>query len=167
MKRFQIAMLPVALAMLFLVGCGDDLPTMKDLNNTNIRRVHSCYKMYMNAHNYRGPKTKEELLDFLQNDNTAKVLLGRMDIDVANIEDIFISERDDEPFKIKWGVGGVADHAIVYETTGKDGKRLVAFAKPRELDEAEYDGYWTNKIKPLGPGGAANLDLEEGLSEQN
>ena len=140
------------LGLMLVVGCGGgDLPTLSDLNDSNIRRLHSCYNIYMNAHQYRGPKDKQELLDFLTSDNTAKVLLKRMDVTPDQLEGIFTSERDGEPFKVRYGLSGIADHAIVFESVGIEGKRLVAFSRPRELDTEEYDGYFSGEIEPAAP----------------
>ena len=63
------------------------------------------------------------------------------------------SDRDGEPFKIRWDQKGVADHAIVFESVGVEDKRYVALGVPRELDAEEYDGYWTGAIKPATPSG--------------
>ena len=139
-------------------GCGDNLPTLADLNDSNIRRVHSVYKMYMNNNAMRGPKDKETLISYVKNDNTARVLVGRMEINPDEIESIFVSERDGQEFKIRWGLIGIADHAIVFESEGVEGKRLVAFSKPRELDAEEYTGYLEGTIQPEAPGGGDDLE---------
>ena len=147
------------LGLVMIAGCGgSNLPELSDLNNSNIRRVHSVYKIYMAAHEYKGPKSEQELKDHCANDNTAKVLIERMGLDPTQLDDIFVSERDGEPFKIRWGLSGVPDHAIVFEAVGVEGKRLVAFAKPRELDATEYDGYWSGKIKPETSGDPGSIE---------
>ena len=149
------------LMLTVLVGCGDGLPTMKDLNNTNIQRVHSMYRIYMNQNNNQGPKSKEDLVKFLSSDNTAKTLVGRMELDVNNLDQYFVSERDNEPFKIRWELTGIADHAIVFETTGVEGKRLVAFTRPRELESNEYEGYLSGDLKADSPGRDMNQFIQD------
>ena len=62
-------------------------------------------------------------------------------------DEIFISERDSQPFKIRYGISSDRDEAIVFEAVGVDGKRMVGFFTPRELDPADYDAYWTGKKK--------------------
>lgn len=147
------------LGLIVLAGCGgSNLPELADLNNSNIRRVHSVYKMYMKAHDFKGPKNEAELKQHCAEDNTAKVLIERMGLDPTQLDDIFISERDGEPFKIRWGLSGLPDHAIVFESVGVEGKRMVALSKPRELEAAEYEGYWTGKTKPEGPGETNELE---------
>lgn len=150
------------LGLVMLAGCGgSDLPELADLNNSNIRRVHSIYKMYMSAHDFKGPKNEEELKKHCASDNTAKVLIERMGLDPTQLDDIFVSERDGQPFKIRWGLSGIPDHAIVFEAVGVEGKRLVALSKPRELDAAEYEGYWSGKIKPAAPGASTDIEPEK------
>lgn len=163
----RISLLGLTAAMLIMAsGCGNNLPTLADLNDSNIRRVHSVYKIYMNNNAMAGPRSQDELIAYVKNDNTARVLVGRMDLNPDTIEDIFVSERDGQPFKIRWGLRGIADHAIVFETEGVDGKRLVAFSKPRELDADEYAGYLEGKIQPESPNfGAPNFE-EDAKADQ-
>lgn len=160
----------VTISLLLFNGCGDSLPTMEELNSTNMRRLHSAYRIYMNSNEFKGPTDKEDLIDFLTNNNTARVLLKRMNVSPEQLPGIFVSERDGEPFKVRYGLTGVADHAIVFESVGVEGKRLVAFSKPRELDETEYEGYWSGDIKPEapaeGPGGGAAAP-EAAINGQN
>ena len=150
--QFHLSAAVFAGLILLFAGCGDGLPTLRDLNDTNIRRLHSCYKIYMNGNSLTGPESKEELLEYLNTDLTAKVLLKRMDLNPDEISNVFVSERDGQPFKIRWGLKGIQDHAIVFESEGIDGKRMVAFSRPRELDAAEYDGFWSGELKGAMPG---------------
>jgi len=45
-------------------------------------------------------------------------------------------------------VGGKEDEAIIFEAQGVNGKRMVAFNTPRELDDQEYEGYLNGELKP-------------------
>lgn len=152
--------------VVLFAGCGDGEPTLADLNDNNIRRLHTAYKIYMKGNNFTGPSNEEDFKDFLTSNNKARVLLKRMDITSDNLSDIFVSERDGEPFKIRWGLNGVADHAIVFESVGVEGKRLVAFTKPRELDNAQYEGYWSGDIAPDLPG-AAEDEVENRIKQKS
>ena len=93
----------------------------------------------------RGPKTEEELKEYLKTTSGAKKRLKRLGLTPDQVDDLFISERDNEPFKVRYGVNGVGDNAVVFESVGVDGKRLVAFVNPVELDEKEYQDAWDNK----------------------
>ena len=71
-------------------------------------------------------------------------LLERVDVDPTQLDSLFISERDGEEFEIRFGVKGSdmsLPEAIIFEKTGVDGVRLVAFTgqKLEEIsDDAEY-----------------------------
>lgn len=169
MKTTQSICAILCLAMLTLaLGCGkgDEISgKMQEANKENIRRVRNCYAMYMDVNKYQGPKDKAELMDFLKNNPAATRRLERIGVTQEQVDTMWVSERDGEEFKIRWGLSGMADHAIVFEATGMDGKRMVCFSKPQELDEDEYEDYWTGKLQGDGPGGAADTMGEDVIDE--
>lgn len=129
-----------------LVGCsGKAVPTLADVNNTNIKKVRGAYGLFQINHNLAGPESEEKFKQYLKNDAGAKVKLERMGVMPEMIDGIFVSERDGKPFNIRYGVNGLGDHALVFEAEGVDDKRLVAFIEPREVDDAEYDQLWNAK----------------------
>ena len=148
-----LTLIAVVISVLVCCGCKKKLPSLAEMNDSNIRRLHSAYSIYLKRNGYTGPKDEKELKTYLQENRTAKALLGRMGIKSDSLDDIFVSERDGKRFKIRWGVQGLADHAIVFEAEGVDGKRMVAFSRPRELESQEYEGYWTGELKGARPGG--------------
>lgn len=154
----------MVLSLSLLIGCQDSedfvLQGIKDGNKTQIQRMRNCYMMFMEINNYKGPKDKEELVHFLQTHSEAIIRRERMGIADDEIEAIFVSERDGKPFKILWGLDGVADHAVVFEETGIEGRRLVALGIPREVEKEEYEAYLSGKIKPDTPSGSAPTEQE-------
>ena len=61
------------------------------------------------------------------------------------INEVFVSQRDQEPFVIRYGVkitqiSGTSAAVVIQEKTGKNGKRLVAYAngKVELVDEAQF-----------------------------
>jgi hypothetical protein len=88
-------------------------------------------------------------------------LLKRIDITPETVDDIFIGDRDGEPFVVRYGLTGVADHAVVLEAVGVEGMRIVALANPLEVDEATYDDYLSGKIKPEREAGTGAGEVEE------
>ena len=46
---------------------------------------------------------------------------------------------------MRYGINGVGDNAVVFESVGVDGLRLVAFVNPVELGKKEYQDAWDNK----------------------
>ena len=137
-------LLPLVLLFVFL-GCKDNAPSLADRANSNIKRLRTCYGMYLSAHDFRGPKTEEELKEYLKTTSDARKRLKRMGLTPDQVDGLFISERDNEPFRVRYGINGVGDNAVVFESVGVDGLRLVAFVNPVELGEKEYQDAWDNK----------------------
>ncbi len=158
--------LALGLLVLAISGCGNSqvATDLKALNKTSIDRIRNAYYLYMEEHGFRGPKNEKALRKFLTSENAGVQLkLDRMGIDRQDIDKLFISERDGEPFIIRYGLKGVADHAIAFEKTGVEGKRFVALGKPVECEEAEYEGWLSGKTKPQKPGSLSDLapNIEE------
>lgn len=145
------------LALCLQAGCKKKT-ALTDVYDTNIKKMHVCYETYMEGNGYQGPKDEEEFKNYLKTDPTAIYLLKRIDLNPSNIDDIFVSERDGEPFEIRYSVKGMGDHAVIFEKTGVDGKRYVALADPIELDATAYDGWFTGKTKPEMASGVAPSD---------
>ena len=69
---------------------------------------------------------------------------------------LFVSPRDNQPFKIRYGVQGSimgSSEPVIFEATGVDGKREVGFLNmtEKEVDAAEYDALWAGKAAPATP----------------
>lgn len=111
-------------------------------NNSNIRRLSNLYQACRLHNNNQGPKDQAELKSFLQHGMSA-TRLQRMQVDPDNIDGLFVSERDGQPFVIRYGVdGGLgAIDAVVFEQQGQGGKRQVGFTNGsvEEVDNARYD----------------------------
>jgi len=121
--------------------------------------------MFMEDNSYKGPKNEAELKDYLKNNPTAVHLTARIDVTPETVDDIFISDRDGQPFVIRYGLKGIADFAIVFEAEGVEGKRLIALRSPIEVDETEYEAYLNGDIKPkrapkMGSGETAEEPVE-------
>ena len=108
-----------------LVGCSsrtDPDSAIASVNETNLQRLANLYFTYQSKHEWRGPANEAEFKSFLRKYNPAK--LTRIGIDPNAIDGLFISERDGEPFKIRYGVVGSAmgcSEPVIFESTG-DGK---------------------------------------------
>lgn len=128
------------------MGCRDT--TIEDgvaaLNSSHIRQLYSCYSLYGHYNKYRGPKNEEEFKEFLMRPRYERNL-KIMQIDRDSLDDIFVSERDGERFKIRYEVHGLGNKAVIFEATGVDGKRMVALEEPVEVGPDEYDAYWSGK----------------------
>jgi hypothetical protein len=139
------------------VGCGGDddgAGALAEANASNIQRLTNLYFTFQANNDFRGPKDEAEFKAFLTGYNPEK--LKRIGIDPATIAALFVSERDNQPFKIRYGVRGSAmgsTEPVVFEATGVDGKRQVGFLSftQREVDPAEYDALWAGKGQPAAP----------------
>jgi hypothetical protein len=137
-----------------LVGCSsrtDPDSAIASVNETTLQRLANLYFTYQSKHEWRGPANEAEFKSFLRGYNPRK--LTRIGIDPNAIDDLFISERDGQPFKIRYGVVGSAmgsAEPVVFESTGDGERRLVGFLnmQQREVDEAEYNALWSATAVP-------------------
>jgi hypothetical protein len=123
-------------------------------NDSNIKRLVNLYNAYQMGHGYQGPKDEKTLRDYVTEGGIPERYLPMMGIDPKNLDAIFKSDRDGKPFKIRYGVTGgrAASDALVFEDTGVDGKRLVAFNGPvvEEVENARYKELWEHGGAPGG-----------------
>jgi hypothetical protein len=135
-------------------GCSngtDPGDTLASVNETNLERLANLYITFQSKHDWRGPRDEAEFKAFIRGYNPAK--LTRIGIDPNKIDELFLSERDGEPFKIRYGVPGTAmgsSEPVVFEATGDGSTRLVGFLnmQQREVDAAEYDALWSGAPAP-------------------
>jgi hypothetical protein len=142
----------VLMAALFLLsGCSSDnvASVVAAKNSTNIKRILNLYSAYMQIHG-KGPADEEHLKDFITKDMSPQTLM-LMTIDPAKVDELFISERDRKPFKIKpslsWGGPGSPNPPVVFESEGRGGIRQVAFGfgNIEDVDDAKYKALWDGK----------------------
>jgi hypothetical protein len=141
----------------FVTGCsnGNNAESaLASANGTNLQRLSNLYMGFQSENNWRGPADEAEFKKFLHSYNPAN--LQRIGIDPSKIDELFISERDGQPFKIRYGVPGNvmgSSEPVVFEATGDGSTRLVGFLNmtQREVDAAEYDALWGAKpaAKPI------------------
>lgn len=135
-------------------GCGESIKSADDIhnswNNTNMERITSLYVLYQRSHVYRGPANEAKFKDYIRSLDEGTLSLVRVDID--KLDDLFISERDSEPFEIRYGVRG-NDRGprvpVVFEKTGVDGVRKVGFNAKKIIDvdnEQEYQDLLSGKL---------------------
>ena len=135
-----------------LVGCGGG-PTPEERiaanNDTNIKRLASLYAMFQLKNQYRGPANEAEFKTFIQDQDADRLKLAG--IDVSDVDGLFISERDEQPFKIRYGLNTRVrgpSLAVIFEQTGVDGQRQVGFtgSAMQEVDSDEYDRLWNGEL---------------------
>ncbi len=139
-----------------LIGCGTgDVITdqVAKANKHNVSKVASCYNLYLMRNGFKGPKDKAELVKLIQDPLVAKNM-EMIGVDPADPEAIFISDRDGEEIKVRWGVKGSSlgtNEPVAFESTGKGGVRLVCLATGvlEEIeDDQTYNDMLAGKYKP-------------------
>jgi hypothetical protein len=107
-------------------------------NDSNIKRVANLYQSFLSRNGWEGPRDEATFRKFIQ--ETPPHRLEMMQVDPNALDDLFRSERDGQPFQVRYevkaGLGSVT--AIVFEHQGEDGRRQVAFTNGsvEEADEA-------------------------------
>jgi len=137
-----------------LIGCSSGTDTdsaVARVNGTNIERLANLYFTYQSQHDWRGPANEAEFKSFLSKYNPQK--LSRIGVDPNALDKLFISERDNQPFKIRYGVLGSAmgsSAPVIFESAGDGTRRLVGFLdmQQREVDETEYKALWSATAAP-------------------
>jgi hypothetical protein len=142
------------LALAVAAGCGRDVSTddlVAQANSTNIERLASLYTGYQSEHEWVGPPDEAAFKAYVRAFDPQK--LKRIGIDPAAAESLFASDRDGQPFKIRYAVRGSvmgSSEPVIFESTGVDGQRQVAFLDmtEREVDDAEYQLLWKQRAQP-------------------
>jgi hypothetical protein len=153
----RLAHLALGLALAAMIGCGsgaDADDALAEVNSTNIQKLANLYFTYQTKNEWRGPADEAEFKGFIRTFNPQK--LARIGVDAAATDALFTSERDGQPFKIRYGVRGSAmgsSEPVVFEAVGVDGRREVGFLNmtQREVDDAEYERLWSGKGPPTAP----------------
>jgi hypothetical protein len=131
------------LLLLSALGCNGSInpdEAIAKVNESNIQRLANLYFTYQMKNRWRGPEDEEAFKNFLRSYNPKK--LTRIGIDPNAIDEVFVNERDGEPFRIRYGVAGSAmgcSEPVIFEATGVDGMYLVGQLdmQQREMDESE------------------------------
>lgn len=133
-----------------LVGCGGSRAesNLASLNKSNLQRLVNLYFAYQRKHDFVGPPDETAFKEFLNAYNPDK--LERIGVDPNAIDNLFVSDGDGQPFKIRYGVRGSmmgSSEPVVFESVGKGEKLRVGFLDmtQREVDQAEYDQLWNGK----------------------
>lgn len=122
-------------------GCGGDdglnSPTAKKLTS-----VSTLYLDYAVGKAGAGPPNDAALKKHIK--GLYASVLAHHGIDPNNLDDLFKSERDGQPFVVLYGtsvtsVSANSKQVIAHEATGKNGKRLVATAGMKVLSVTDAE----------------------------
>jgi hypothetical protein len=137
-------LLMLACAVAVVAGCVHESADSRvaAMNDSNIRRLANLYNAFQVRKGMKGPKDEAEFKHFIQQEYSPEKL-QRMQVDPQNVDALFTSERDGEPFVIRYGVSGGLSTVdpVVFEQKGVGGKRQVAFTggTVEEVDDSRYD----------------------------
>jgi hypothetical protein len=174
MKLSKLNLILLLVSIAWLNGCNSkaarDLEFVRNANDTNIKKVATAYRLYASRFGYMGPKSKEELVDFIRTNESIEKNLERIGLERDKIEEIFVSENDGEEFEIRWGVFMNPDQLrakepFVFEKTGKDGVRLVMISN-RKLLEVTDDAKYKKMLKGKIDKEDAKTDLERQMEAE-
>jgi hypothetical protein len=132
------------LTLVSISGCSNSVESqVAAMNDSHIKQVTNLYFAYSSAHFGGLPKDEASLKSFVKEMSPHKLEL--MHIDPNKLDEIFTSQRDGKPLKIKPSVG--SPPAVVFETEGRNGIREVGFLGPtvKLVDNTEYDKLWNEK----------------------
>jgi len=142
----------VALAVAMLAGCGggfNSATAIQDLNATNAQRLANLYVSHQQHNRGAGPKNEDAFKAYIKQVNP--VLLERIGVDPNQVDALFTSDRDGEKLEVRYGIKGFTTsepEPVVFEKTGVDGVRLVAFTRrdaEQVSDDAEYKSLLNSK----------------------
>ena len=134
-------------AITALIGCESHTSGVtKTDTKTRIEHLFNLYKSYVNTKK-KAPPNEQALKEHgkeLTEQQLDDLLIGR------DLESIFVSERDKEPFEIVYGqmiTSGGEPRAIIYEKTGANGTKYVALSigYAEEYDEETLQQYLPKK----------------------
>ncbi len=138
-------------------GCGrrnNPDEAIARVNSTNMQRLANLYMTYQMKNAWQGPADEAEFKKFISSYSPKK--LTRIGIDPNAINELFVNERDGQPFKIRFSVAGSAmgsSEPVIFESVGVNQRRMVGFLdmRQREVDEAEYHDLWAGTTQPARP----------------
>lgn len=123
------------------------------LNDSNIKRLSSIYAQFQVVRNWTGPKSAEELKQFVTEQGRER--MQRVGVNLDRLDELLVSERDKQPFAIRWGLVSQArgpSVPVIFESGGVEGKFQVAFTGGEviEVERAEYDEMFAGRRDPGG-----------------
>jgi hypothetical protein len=139
------------LVLFAVVGCSTNVDredAVTEANSTNLQRMLTLYLNYQSENNWMGPADEAKFKQFISSLNDT--FLNRLGVNKGNIDQVFVSDRDGQPFAIRYKVMGNmmgSNEPVVFESVGVDGKRMVGFLsmEQREVDPAEADAMFSGK----------------------
>jgi hypothetical protein len=136
------------------LGCGRGSSPDAEIgaaNKTNLQRLANLYVLHQFQNKFKGPKDEAAFKAFIA--ATDAGALSKMGVQVSEVDQLFVCDQDDQPFKIKYGVPTGprgSQEAVIFQSQGSRGMKMVGFLNmvQREVDDAEYEQLWGSKVAP-------------------
>lgn len=131
-------------------GCGTQRESQAR-EESNIKPLALLYGQFLGQHRGQAPTNEQEFKQFVQAQGPALL----KSFNVASPDQLFVSNRDNKPYKILYGpaalkgpAGPAGAPVVVYEQEGVEGKRFVAssMGAVEEVDESRF-----RQLVPGGP----------------
>ena len=144
---------------ILIAGCGsgpDVAGMVAENNKTNMQKIANVMMLYQNRVG-RAANSEDELVGFVTSHDKIDKNLNFMKIDKDSFGDYFVSERDQQPYFVRYGIvvpDRTPAQAFVFETVGVDGVRKVAWSDSSVTDvsdEKEYKKLKDGKVKRMKP----------------
>lgn len=119
--------LMVGFVLLGQTGCRQ--PRAK-VEVSRLQQLSVFYGRYMSQNKGQTPTSEKQFKEFIQKVDSS-----------VNVDELFVSPRDNEPYVVRYKEGMVAPGAVtVHEKTGVDGQRMVSLStgEVRTVDETEF-----------------------------
>ncbi len=156
-NSWQISAIILLGCLVLISGCTETFNPADEVarvNSNNLQRLANLYSAYQADHDWRGPANEKEFKAFISGVNPAT--LNRIGVEPSQLDKLFVSDRDGQPFKIRFSVPGSAMGSVepvIFEAVGVDGKKMVGFLsmEQREVDSAEYDSLFAKGAASPAP----------------
>ena len=138
--RTQTVAILLVMVLAFFTGCGPSRPDASSMiasvNNANGKRLANLYAIHQSRHDGDGPKDQKAFESFIRTSLQPSELVGT-GVDRDNLDPLFVSERDKQPFFVRYGVSSPdpsspgVNLAVVFEAEGVDGVVQVFMTGPK------------------------------------
>jgi len=146
----------VILGLTAVTGCGPTRPNVASMiaavNDANGKRLANLYAIYQSRYLGNGPRDKATFEKFIAQEMTRAELDGT-GVDQKSLDTLFMSERDGQPFFIRYGVQSpdpsstAVNLAVIFESQGVNGNVAVYMTGPKmvAVPQAEVEDYRAGK----------------------
>lgn len=146
-KSICLISLLLSVAVLILPSCGSPNPNdmFATRFDTQIKKLAVLYSTFQARNSWTGPADEAEFRKYI--DGVSETRLERLDITKSEVDGLFQSERDGQPYRIRWGIAGgngAAPKPILFEADGSQGNYMVGFTNgtSQEFSKEDYDKLW-------------------------